>query len=106
GSLSRSSQNSVVAYIGSVKLCGFDSAAQSLIAVGHDSRGGTLRMYNLTRRSCGPAALALTGAVVSAALLLTPSDARACGCFAPPDPSVPIVQAGENIVFSHEDGVI
>jgi hypothetical protein len=63
-------------------------------------------MYNLMRKSCGPAALALTGAVVSASLLLTPSNAQACGCFAPPDPSVPIVQAGENIVFSHEDGVI
>jgi MYXO-CTERM domain-containing protein len=30
--------------------------------------------------------------------------AEACGCFAPPDPSVPIVQAGERIVFAMEDG--
>lgn len=39
-------------------------------------------------------------------LVLSPSRADACGCFAPPDPSVPIVQAGERIVFSHEDGVV
>jgi hypothetical protein len=31
-------------------------------------------------------------------------DADACGCFAPPDPSVPVVQAGERILFSMEDG--
>lgn len=35
---------------------------------------------------------------------LAPSSAEACGCFAPPDPSVPIVQAGEEIVFSYEPG--
>ena len=27
-------------------------------------------------------------------------DAEACGCFTPPDPSVPVVQAGERIVFA------
>lgn len=43
---------------------------------------------------------------VAGAALLPPSEAEACGCFAPPDPSVPIVQAGERIVFSHEDGVV
>ena len=32
--------------------------------------------------------------------------AHACGCFAPPDPSVPIVQAGERILFGMEDGVV
>jgi hypothetical protein len=32
--------------------------------------------------------------------------AYACGCFTPPDPSVPIVQAGERIVFAVEDGVV
>jgi hypothetical protein len=30
----------------------------------------------------------------------------ACGCFTPPDPSVPIVQAGERILFEIEDGVV
>lgn len=44
--------------------------------------------------------LPLAGAVLSAAQLLAPSDAAACGCFAPPDPTVPIVQAGERIVFA------
>ncbi|MCK6548488.1 DUF2330 domain-containing protein [Myxococcota bacterium] len=49
-----------------------------------------------------------TAAVALAAALLTlpARDADACGCFAPPDPSVPIVQAGERIVFAHDDGVI
>lgn len=32
--------------------------------------------------------------------------ADACGCFTPPDPSVPIVQAGENILFAMKDGVV
>jgi len=31
---------------------------------------------------------------------------RACGCFAPPDPSVPIVQAGERILFAVKDGQV
>ncbi len=33
-------------------------------------------------------------------------DAMACGCFTPPDPSVPIVQAGERIVFAMKDGTV
>ena len=37
---------------------------------------------------------------------LAPNTADACGCFSPPDPSVPIVQAGERILFSQEDGVV
>src|SRR5262245_30310630 len=32
--------------------------------------------------------------------------ADACGCFTPPDPSVPIVQAGERIAFEIENGVV
>ena len=32
--------------------------------------------------------------------------ARACGCFAPPDPVTSIVQAGERIVFSVENGQV
>jgi MYXO-CTERM domain-containing protein len=32
--------------------------------------------------------------------------AHACGCFAPPDPTTPIVQAGERILFAMEDGVV
>jgi MYXO-CTERM domain-containing protein len=33
-------------------------------------------------------------------------DASACGCFTPPDPSVPIVQAGEKILFAIADGQV
>ncbi|MSP59877.1 MAG: DUF2330 domain-containing protein [Myxococcales bacterium] len=38
--------------------------------------------------------------VAAAALLLAENQASACGCFAPPDPTRPIVQAGERIVFA------
>ena len=34
------------------------------------------------------------------------TDAGACGCFTPPDPSVPIVQAGERIAFAMSDGQV
>jgi hypothetical protein len=34
------------------------------------------------------------------------TDATACGCFTPPDPSVPIVQAGERIAFAMADGQV
>jgi hypothetical protein len=47
------------------------------------------------------ATVAACGALVFAA-----EQARACGCFAPPDPSVPVVQAGERILFSVDAGVI
>ena len=45
-------------------------------------------------------ALSITFGIGATTLL--PKDAAACGCFAPPDPSVPVVQAGEEIIFSHE----
>ena len=32
--------------------------------------------------------------------------ARACGCFAPPSPAEPIVQAGERILFAVRNGVV
>jgi hypothetical protein len=32
--------------------------------------------------------------------------ADACGCFTPPDPSVPVVQAGERLLFSVKDGEV
>ncbi len=37
---------------------------------------------------------------------LLPNAAEACGCFAPPSPAEPVVQAGERIVFSHKDGKV
>lgn len=45
------------------------------------------------------------GVAATIYLARTPS-ADACGCFAPPDPSVPIVQAGERIAFAMEDGFV
>lgn len=57
------------------------------------------------RKHCGPAVLAAAG-LLAGVVFMTPSRADACGCFAPPDPSVPVVQAGERIVFAHEDGKI
>ena len=38
--------------------------------------------------------------------MLAGGDAEACGCFAPPDPTVPIVQAGERLLFSVANGVV
>jgi hypothetical protein len=32
--------------------------------------------------------------------------AHACGCFTPPDPTVPIVQAGEQIAFEYQNGQV
>ncbi len=48
------------------------------------------------------------GAAIAAAAVtfLSARPAEACGCFTPPDPTVPIVQAGERILFSMEDGKV
>ena len=49
------------------------------------------------------------GVALSLALITVPGntpEAHACGCLAPPDPSVPIVQAGERILFAMADGVV
>ncbi|MEQ8272056.1 MAG: DUF2330 domain-containing protein [Deltaproteobacteria bacterium] len=56
----------------------------------------------MTRTTTTLAALCSATALV----MLAPNRADACGCFAPPDPSVPVVQAGERIVFAHEDGMV
>jgi MYXO-CTERM domain-containing protein len=37
------------------------------------------------------------------ALLWPVRQAQACGCFAPPTPATPVVQAGERILFAHEN---
>jgi hypothetical protein len=52
--------------------------------------------------------ISLAAAVLAAVATLTlpAPEARACGCFAPPNPAVPVVQAGERIVFAHEDGEV
>lgn len=60
-------------------------------------------------RSVFGRALLITTVAATSAFILAAAhtkEARACGCFAPPDPSVPIVQAGERILFAMEDGVV
>src|SRR5438034_3676143 len=42
--------------------------------------------------------------VLALSLLFAERGAHACGCFAPPDPTVPVVQAGEMIAFAIKDG--
>src|SRR5688500_1232454 len=48
--------------------------------------------------------LSATAGIFGASALVHERSAEACGCFAPPDPSVPIVQAGERILFAMADG--
>jgi hypothetical protein len=45
------------------------------------------------------------GLIAAAGPGATPA-AHACGCFAPPDPTTPIVQAGERILFAMDNGVV
>ena len=46
------------------------------------------------------------GLLGAGALCLAAPAAEACGCFAPPNPTVPVVQAGERILFAMKDGVV
>ena len=46
------------------------------------------------------------GAALLPLLLLHPAPAAACGCFAPPDPTAPVVQSGENILFYVANGQV
>jgi hypothetical protein len=48
----------------------------------------------------------ILAAVVVAGGLGAARVAEACGCFAPPAPTVDIIQAGERILFAYEDGKI
>ena len=43
---------------------------------------------------------------VGEALVGAVPEARACGCFAPPNPTVPVIQAGEKILFAVKDSVV
>ena len=47
----------------------------------------------------------LAGLTAIGTALIAPA-ANACGCFTPPDPTVPIVQAGERILFSVDQGIV
>ena len=51
-------------------------------------------------------ALSSSLAVAGASFFAHQPEADACGCFTPPDPSVPIVQAGERIAFGVENGIV
>src|SRR5437868_6570997 len=44
-----------------------------------------------------------TAAAAIVVMILPADEARACGCFAPPTPATPVVQAGERILFAHEN---
>lgn len=44
--------------------------------------------------------------VLAVAASFASQRAEACGCFAPPDPTVPILQAGERILFGVENGTV
>jgi MYXO-CTERM domain-containing protein len=53
------------------------------------------------------AQLGLISAVCAAVVsMIEVRRAEACGCFTPPDPSVPIVQAGERILFAVANGQV
>ncbi len=62
-----------------------------------------LRSYASLR---GAAALCGAAAVSFVTGLASPRLAEACGCFAPPDPAVPVIQAGERILFAHQNGQV
>jgi hypothetical protein len=49
---------------------------------------------------------AVIGALAVGLCAVNVSDVHACGCFTPPDPSVPIVQAGERILFAMANGQV
>lgn len=51
-------------------------------------------------------AISLTTFAAGAIHFATPNEADACGCFVPPDPTVPIVQAGERILFGMQNGIV
>lgn len=50
--------------------------------------------------------LVLAGSFATLGSFANLPSAEACGCFVPPDPSVPVVQAGENIIFEIDNGRI
>lgn len=48
----------------------------------------------------------LMAVAVASGVASVPDLAEACGCFAPPTVGEPVVQAGERIVFAHQDGKV
>ncbi len=59
--------------------------------------------YKRGKAVAGGAAVALSTALFALPLS---GDALACGCLAPPDPSVPLVQAGERLLFVEDNGQV
>ena len=45
-------------------------------------------------------------ALVASVVVFSAQRADACGCFTPPDPTVPVLQAGERILFSVKNGEV
>ncbi len=52
------------------------------------------------------ARLSSAALVATLGIAFSSQSAEACGCFARPDPTVPLVQAGERILFSVQNGVV
>lgn len=48
----------------------------------------------------------LCAAGLASAVVGAPVSAWACGCFAPPNPATPVVQAGEQVVFAVDSGQV
>src|SRR4051812_35562779 len=69
-------------------------------------------MQQRTRSKAGRVAVVAGGAPAAPPPSPSPrvgvgvQEAAACGCFAPPDPAVPVIQAGERILFAHKDGEV
>lgn len=50
--------------------------------------------------------LAVSASLAGAVLIGDVQRADACGCFTPPDPTVPVIQSGERIAFARDNGII
>src|SRR5579859_8137282 len=68
----------------------------------HADRKGSLHLLKEHLMNALGKLLAIGGAAFG--LMAGIHDAEACGCFTPPDPSVPVVQAGERIAFAMDGG--
>src|SRR5262245_59559245 len=58
------------------------------------------------RHHAGGLGFRCIGMMAGLTLAGTPAAALACGCFTPPDPSVPVLQAGERLVFGVANGTV
>src|SRR5207249_8112965 len=72
------------------------------------TRARRLLLARSARRENMKSSIRLAGLLLCAcaAAALPVSEARACGCIAPPNPAEPVVQAGERIVFAVKDSEV